>query len=209
MAKNRLLLFPCFLFLLVFTSCQKDELVQPSNTRANSAVAAKSSPVSRPYRDDFDTWYRFVPDVEGGWTPDFGPVKAWYPGGGDGNATHLGLSHTYFNQYVPFHPVSISSLPAPVTQFFSDQLTLAGFTGIPSNVSTITYDDFGNSIWFHQTSSTTTPESETRLNFIATADIVGGTGKFENATGSTTIKGYLNPLNQSDAAYSSEGTIVY
>ena len=151
----------------------------------------------------------FVPDTEGGWTPDFGPSKAWYPGGGEGTGTHIGLSHTYFNQYVPFNPPAISSVAAPVTQFFATQLALSGITGIPGDVSTITYDDYGNSIWFHQTTSTTTPESETRLNFIATADIIGGTGKFEGASGTTTIHGYLNPADNTDAGYSSEGTIIY
>jgi hypothetical protein len=197
------------LFLILIASCQKEDLVQPSQTRQNSLTISKNLPVSRIYKDNFETWYQFVPDVEGGWTPDFGPSKAWYPGGGEGTGTHIGLSHTYFNQYVPFNPPSISSIPAPVTQFFSNELALAGLTGIPGDVSTIIYDDFGNSIWFHQTSSTTTPESETRLNFIATADIVGGTGKFEGATGSTVIHGWLNPLDQSDAGFASDGNIVY
>ena len=110
---------------------------------------------------------------------------------------------------MPFNSPAISSVAAPVTQFFATQLALSGITGIPGDVSTITYDDYGNSIWFHQTSSTTTPESETRLNFIATADIIGGTGKFEGASGTTTIHGYLNPADNTDAGYSSEGTIIY
>jgi hypothetical protein len=197
------------LFIIPFVSCQKDQLAQPVHSKVSEVSILKSSPVSRPYKDNFDTWYSFVPDVEGGWAPEFGPLKAWYPGGGNGTSTHIGKSHTYFNQYVPFNPPSISSTAAPVTQFFSTELGLAGFSGIPDNVSTITFDDFGNSIWFHQTSSTTTMESETRLNFIATADIVGGTGKFEGATGSTTINGWLNPVDQTDGGYKSEGTIIY
>ena len=170
---------------------------------------ASQSAVTRAYRDSFDTWYRFVPDIANGWTPDFGPSKAWYPGGGDGNAAHLGKCHTFFNQYVPFNPPSISSVPAPVTQFFGGELTAAGLTNIPANVSTITYDDNGNAVWFYQTSSVTTPESSTRLNFVATADIIGGSGKFEGATGSITINGYLNPTDPSDAGFWSSGSIKY
>ena len=197
------------LLLIVFASCQKEDLISPANRSDNTSINAKKAVISRPYKDSFDTWYMFVPDVNNGWNPQYGPVLAWYPGGGEGTCTHMGNSHTYFNQYVPLAPPPISSLPSPVTQFFSTQLTQSGYPGIPNNVSTITYDDNGNSIWFYQTSSVTTPVSETRLTFVATADIVGGTGKFEGAKGSTTIKGYLNPVDQSDAGFRSEGTIVY
>ena len=144
------------LILFAVTSCQK-EIDQPANSRQETVSSLEKSPVSRPYKDHFDTWYQFVPDIEGGWTPDFGPLKAWYPGGGEGTGTHIGKSHTYFNQYVPFNPPSVSSVAAPVNQFFSYQLALAGLTEIPAYVSTITFDDSGNSIWFHQTSSITTP----------------------------------------------------
>ena len=196
------------LLLLLFASCQKDVLTSKKITGETSALAKKTT-VTRAYKDSFDTWYMFVPDIANGWTPDFGPLKAWYPGGGAGNATHLGKCHTYFNQYVPFHPPSISSVPAPVTQFFGSDLSIAGLANIPANVSTITYDDNGNAVWFNQTSSITTPASPTRLNFIATADIVGGSGKFEGATGSITINGYLNPVDPSDAGFWSTGSIKY
>lgn len=197
------------LLLLLFVSCQKELLNGNENRDASAIQAAKKAPVTRAYKDKFDTWYKFVPDIENGWTPDFGPSKAWYPGGGNGNATHMGKCHTYFNQYVPFNPLSISSVPAPVTQFFSGELAISGITNVPLNVSTITYDDKGNSIWFNQTSSTTTPVSDRRLNFVATADIVGGSGKFKGATGSIVINGYLNPVDPSDAGYWSKGSIKY
>ena len=198
-----------FLFIIFFASCEKEVFTGDKSNANDLTLSAKKASVIRAYRDSFDTWYMFVPDVANGWTPDFGPLKAWYPGGGEGNATHLGKCHTYFNQYVPFTPPSISSVPAPVTQFFSTQLAAANLTGIPAGVSTITYDDNGNGIWFNQTSSTTTPESPTRLNFIATADIVGGSGKFKGASGAITINGYLNPADPSDAGFWSNGTIKY
>jgi hypothetical protein len=196
------------LLLLAFVSCQKEVLTTEKNT-AGTLTSAKKARVTRAYKDSFDTWYMFVPDVANGWTPDFGPLLAWYPGGGDGNATHIGKCHTYFNQYVPLSPPPIASVPAPVTQFFSAQLGTAGLTTIPNSVSTITYDDNGNAIWFNQTSSVTTPASETRLDFVATADIVGGSGKFVGASGSIIIIGYLNPVDPSDAGFWSNGSITY
>lgn len=197
------------LTIIAITSCQKEDINPTKQAAGSTGLRAKKTAVTRPYKDSFNTWYSFVPDIAGGWTESYGPLLAWYPGGGEGTATHLGKSHTFFNQYVPFNPPDISSVAAPVTQFFSAQLAAAGINGVPSNVSTITYDDFGNSVWFHQTTSITTPASNTRLNFVATAEIVGGTGKFENATGSTTITGYLNPTDRTDAAFASNGSISY
>lgn len=171
---------------------------------------ASNAPVRRAYKDNFDTWYQFVPDIANGWTPEYGPFLAWYPGGGVGNATHIGRANTYFNQYVPFTPPNFSSVPAPVIMFFDLALTAAGFPGIPSTVQSIVYDTKGNSIWFLGDGNTvSTPVSPTRIEFTGISTIIGGTGKFEGATGEVTLSGYFNPQDQQDAGVWSDGWIEY
>ena len=183
-------------------SITEDDIIQSS--------AKRSKPIQRAYRDSFDTWYQFIPDIANGWDPaNPTPFLAWYPGGGDGHATHIGNAKTYFNQYIPFNPPLFSSVPAPVIMFFSSQLSTAGFTGIPSDVSSIVYDDKGNSIWFHQTSNSSTPVSEVRINFTGTLNIIGGTGKFSGATGDVNFNGFFNPQDQQDASVWSNGWISY
>jgi hypothetical protein len=192
------------LLIITVSSCQK-ETTAINGLNEEIATAANNGPVTRAYRDSFDTWYQFVPDIAGGWTPP-NPAPAWYPGGGDGNATHVGNASTYFNQYASFGPTGLTSSAAPVTMFFGAQL--ASFS-VPSNVSTIVFDDKGNSVWFQSAGTQTMPVSPTRVNFTGTNNIVGGTGKFAGATGEVTINGYFNPQNQQDASFWQNGWIRY
>jgi hypothetical protein len=207
------LIMVAFAISVSLTSCAKDDelaLSRDGATIDKIVIASAKEPVQRAYRDSFDTWYNFVPDIANGWNPSYGPFLAWYPGGGEGNATHMGKASTYFNQYVPFTPPNFASVPAPVTMFFNPELTAAGYPGIPLNVQSITFDTKGNSVWFWGDGNTvSTPVSPTRIEFTGTSSIVGGTGKFAGATGQVTINGYFNPQNQQDASVWSNGLIVY
>lgn len=190
-------------------SCKK-EMANSGKVETLSSAGKVHIPVKRAYKDDFNTDYQFVPDIANGWDPENPtPFLAWYPGNGKGNATHIGNAKTYFNQYVPFNPPFFSSIPAPVNMFFAGALALAGYTDIPDEVNSIVYDDKGNSIWFRQTSNTTTPESASRINFSGTSNIIGGTGKFTGATGEVNLIGFFNPLDQQDAGVSTKGWISY
>jgi hypothetical protein len=195
---------PALFSLLLLAACQK-ERVPSTVDEANTLNSANRGPVTRAWRDSFDTWYQFVPDIAGGWTPP-NPAPAWYPGGGDGNATHMGNASTYFNQYASFGPTGLTSSAAPVTMFFAAQLV--SFS-VPSNVSTIVFDDKSNSVWFQSAGTQTMPVSPTRVNFTGTNNIVGGTGKFAGATGQVTINGYFNPQDQEDASFWQNGWIRY
>ncbi|MDQ3017198.1 MAG: hypothetical protein M3R25_10845 [Bacteroidota bacterium] len=205
------ILFMALLF--VAPGCDTDfaqEPLTPSDVNSNDGLSRANHPVRRAYRDNFDTWYNFVPDFAGGWNPmNPAPFPAWYPGGGDGNATHLGNAKTFFNQYVTFIFPNVVSLHAPVTMLFAAELAAAGYTGIPDEVGSIVYDNKGNSIWFHENGITSVPVSPTRVEFSGSSLIIGGTGKFEGATGEVAISGYFNPQDQQDAGYGQEGWIEY
>ncbi|MES2648274.1 MAG: hypothetical protein V4717_15465 [Bacteroidota bacterium] len=186
-------------------ACNKE--VQPASQRA---VEIKSSEmVWRPYKDTFDTYYIVKPDFENGAAPETNFLPAWFPGGGEGNATHMGKAYCYFNQYTSFGPGGLGSVPAPVSMFFETELASAGITDVPFYVNNITYDKKGNSIWFQGGQATTVIVSETRINFNGKGTIVGGTGKFKNATGSVVLYGYFNPQDPSDAGFGTDGTIRY
>jgi hypothetical protein len=118
----------------------------------------------------------------------------------------MGNASTYFNQYASFGPTGLTTSAAPVTMFFATQL--APFN-VPSNVSSIVFDDKGNSVWFQSVGTQTMPVSPTRVNFTGTNNIVGGTGKFAGATGQVTVNGYFNPQDQQDASFWQNGWIRY
>lgn len=193
---------------VLVTGCKKEDLSQASMQVASSAKADHK--LKRAYKDRFDTWFQFVPDFANGWDPQNPtPFLAWYPGGGSGNATHMGNAQIYFNQYVPFNPPYFSSVHAPVNLFFATELSAAGLGSLSNDVSSIVFDGKGSSIWLHQASNATTPVSDSRIEFTGTSAIIGGSGKFEGATGEVNLQGYFNPQNQQDAAVSSDGWIMY
>ncbi len=196
--------------MLFLSSCQKEVLAPSSVRDAELNSSAKSGPVWRAYKDTAATYYSIVPDFANGASPATGYLPAWFPGGGTGTATHMGKIHNLFNQYATLGPGGLTSVVAPVTQFFEAQLAAAGITGVPPTVNSITFDDKGNSIWIQANQPTvSTPVSPTLINYSGGGNIVGGTGKFANATGSVVVNGHFNPTDLNDAAYGSRGNIKY
>jgi len=207
---------------ILFVSCKKDN----------------NCNIKRPFKAKIDTWYRISPTepqtivVNGTTYIGF----AYFPGGGFGNATGMGTSSFYFNQLVyaetPDAPPA-GSVAAPVTDAISYPVTGAplpliqagDFTGlsnadkklhIPSKVcdaivNAVFYDDKGNAIFTSAITGSggTFPISKTLVGFNGKAIIVGGRGKFENASGAFNYEGYLNTVDANDAEYNADGWIVY
>lgn len=129
---------------------------------------------------------------------------AYFPGTGVGNSSHMGKALTFLNQRVD----GSGTIGAPVTQFFSDELEALDIHINNSDVSSVTTDGKGNSIWFENVENVASPSSATRIDFEAKVNIIGGTGKFEGATGTGTVIGFFNPANGQGSS-TIEGKITY
>ncbi len=195
------LLAIAFFAMVTITSCTKDESPVP-NSATNGSASSCSSRTQRAYHEHFTAVSAITPTATG----------VFNPGSGSGNATHIGNANMAFNQLVTFYNgVPVGSTAAPVNQFYSNTLASAGITNVPNTVSSITYDNSGNSVWFTSSTGTVlTPVSATRINFSATLDIIGGSGKFTGATGQVELEGHFNPqLPNQAAVLESDGSITY
>jgi hypothetical protein len=183
--------------------CQKEKdsisSMQEQGIAKQSQENSGQKPVARAYRDSFHVDLEFFPDVAGGWTWADPEAPAWYPSSGKGNATHIGNANTYVNGYTLRVAGTVIVYHAPVNMYYAAQLPFS----VPSTVSRVVYDDKGNSIWFR-----ILPEGLTTWHLDAThvmmegkVQIVGGTGKFEGATGETTFYGQFDQASYKDGVF--------
>ncbi|WP_026952704.1 hypothetical protein [Algoriphagus mannitolivorans] len=123
-----------------------------------------------------------------------------FPGFGTGNATYIGKSYSFFNQYANGAPNEfgeVTTVAAPVTEFFADQLTALGLDvaqidACAKTVSTLTTDGKGNTIWFTNVLNNAKFDQDGNITFEAQIEIVGGTGIFAKASGNGTVKGNVS-----------------
>lgn len=122
------------------------------------------------------------------------PVKevTFLPGTGKGVARFMGRATSYINQLATSETTSIG---APVTQFYGEELAKLGLKKIPDEVSSVTVDRRGNAIFFKSLENIATPINETLTIFVAEVEIVGGTGRFRGASGEGIVEGRFNPTN--------------
>lgn len=138
---------------LIVLGCQKEQL-SPNGIStedmlsSSNAVAKQIKQQDRPLKGDFVTTVGFIPDWAGGYNPAIDPgAPAWYPGSGEGNLTHLGLSYTFINQHVvPTGVLVGEGTTPPVNDYFKAQLAAYNVT-VPDAVGWIFLDKHGNSIW--------------------------------------------------------------
>ena len=196
------------LIILLLASCRKESIYTKTGEEEIATSSASSGPITRAYRDSFDSWLNFVPDIAGGWVATNPNSHVWWPGDGDGNVTHMGNASIYFNQYTLRVGTQIVMFHAPVIMFFATELQAYN---VPSEVSMVVFDDKGNSVWFSNDPAglPTTRVSPTKITFTGTMHIAGGTGKFTGATGETTLNGYFNPLDLTECSFWQNGWIAY
>lgn len=142
------------------------------------------------YFEIFDNNLFFVP-AEG---YQGGPAPGFYPGTGKGLATRMGKAQSFLNQFAFIEGSELKTVGAPVTLFFGDELTALGIKNIPNEVSSITIDKKGDSIWIKNISNTVTPISANLSSFLAEVEFVGGSGRFAKFKGSGVVRGNFNPM---------------
>jgi len=193
--------------ILTLISCQKDiKDISPTNSEL---VTGKShEPVTRAYRDSFEAELNYIPDFNGGYVQTNPYSHVWWPGSGDGNATHMGNVSAYFNQYTIRTSGIIYMFHSPATMFFPTELQAFN---VPQNVSLVVVDGKGNSVWFRNSPEgfPSTPVSPTKIIFNGTMIIAGGSGKFSGATGETSFHGFFNPQNLQECSFWQNGWIQY
>lgn len=195
--------------LAIISSCSKDaDEINPTTssntTSSQSYILGKKEykKVTRTYKETFSAVSTITPGVDG----------LYNPGTGTGKATGMGKASYLFNQkIVLINGQPAGSVAAPVNQFYATRLANAGINNLPNTVSSITYDDDKNSIWYTSSGGTTLlPVSATRVDFFATLTIIGGTGKYAGATGSVKMIGSFNPQTVSQVAtINTSGSISY
>jgi hypothetical protein len=211
-------LIACSLFL---SSCKQDHDIH-----------------KRAFKASTKTWYRVSPTtptpitVNGTTYAGF----AHFPGGGSGNATHIGNCNIFFNQLVygtspqappagsvaapvkdvPGYPVTGAPLPLIQADDFSALSTAVSSLHIPASVhekivNAVFYNNKGDAIFLSAItgSGATFPISETKVGFNGKALVVTGRGKFRHAVGEVDFNGYFNVVNPNDAEYNVDGWISY
>lgn len=165
------------------------EQLEKSNSQSEGALGEENLRKLPEFNYSEKFTNQITPKFEG--VNDFGPI-VFLPGTGVGNSTFLGKSYSFINQMAVGPLTTIS---APVTQYYSEELEAIGLTGIPDNVNSLTTDGKGNAIYFESGINSAVMISETRTEFSAEVTVVGGTGKFLGVTGKGTVEGFYNPKN--------------
>jgi hypothetical protein len=224
MKRDHILLLVVAIVGCMASSCNKDDEKQRINFTANTNTWYRFSPTTP------------APITVGG--SNF-TTFAYVPGGGTGTATEMGNVTTFFNQLayttdatvpqplpegsvtasvsmVPNFPVVGAPLPLIQPGDFSGLTAANAWLQVPAtdgsgrNINTIIYNAAGDAIFTsYITSSTIVPASATRFNFSGKLAVVGGRGKFANATGEMDFNGFFNPQNPNDAGFNMTGVVEY
>jgi hypothetical protein len=218
--------------IFLLGACQKEIITAPElNEQSLRGV------ITSPFKMNARTWYRVSPTNPAPVPGLTGQLSfANIPGGGAGNASHMGSVGTWFNQLAyspdgqnpPAGTIAASvvsavsypvfpgaSLPLIQTNDFAPLATIVAWLQVPATVNghtvwSVVYNGKGDALFLSTTTpSTAVVESATRTSFGGEGIFVGGRGRFENATGTYQFSGFFNPQDANEAGYSIDGILSY
>lgn len=213
---------------LLASACSKEVALEPEfNEQSLRGKPSKTeAPVSKQFRMSAKTWYRInntpsasVPEVPGAVS------FANLPGAGSGTALNMGNIGTWFNQ-LAFSPTGeapwTGTVAAPLVEastYPQDGLrsvtSVINWLQLPTSINgnviwSVVYNAGGDAVFLAMSGpSTSVVESDGKISFSGDGIIVGGRGKFENASGTYHFTGYLNPNDLNDGEYAIDGSISY
>ena len=192
----------------------------------------------RDFEVNTKTWYRVAPIapvpvvVNGINYVGF----SYFPGGGKGSATYLGECTIYFTQLaygtspeappigsiavpltgVPSYPVLGGPLPLIQPGDFTELTQIISRFQIPAQihdkiVNSVLYNSKNDAIFLSGVAGAGTIVliSPTVARFNGKSLIVGGRGKFRNATGEVDYSGYFSLVDANDAEFNAKGWICF
>ncbi len=171
------------LIVVLFTACNKDNSVVPTVNEDASSLAKKNQP--RPFKGSLSYSYSVTQDLPCD-CGDYYPVGTFE---GTGNLSHFGKA---------------TSLIKPcVAPLFEDGVQIGEFVGVECAYFEAADGDIAY-LYTHPYNLLYTPGGAVGN---ATVDFIGGTGRFQNATGQFT--GTVTVLGATASFTNLKGTIMY
>lgn len=122
-----------------------------------------------------------------------GLLPTYLPGIGEGKARTLGKVYSYINQKVL--PGTNSSEGTELFQFQLEALEKLGISNLPDEVHAVTVSEGGHALFFRSGKNVGTIVNDSVTTFTAKLEVVGGVGKYENASGEGEVKGWYDQRN--------------
>ena len=183
--------------LLLLYSCKKDSVIP---TPPNTIISEQA----KPYKDESFGSYSFSRSRPSLTLPNTWEI--YYTADASGSSTVMPAIKTVYNFIASTGANGSTFTGYPINKAL--RLDMPDFGLVPEYVNQIVYDDDGNSIWFQMNSLSVENSSNIR-HFSGTSNVVGGTGKFANATGSVLLNGHMSAFNLDDFYIKNEGHISY